>query len=539
MQDNTVAIEPGPAGSRLRFAPRFNVAAAFIDRHLAEGRSAKIAIRTATEELSYAALAEGVGRCGNALLGLGIPRGGRLLMAVLDGPAFFYLFWGAIKAGIVPVPLNTLLRAADYAYMIEDSACSGLIYAPELAGEIEPALAQAQHRPPVVLRTVGDRRSLQGLMGEAPAALDPVPAGPEDDCFWLYSSGSTGRPKGAVHAQRDLAVASQYYGVDTLGARADDVFFSAAKLFFAYGLGNAMGFPLWVGGTAVLMADRPTPESTFAAIERFRPTLFFGVPTLYAHQIAALAQRRPDLSSVRYCVSAGEALPAHIGKAWKQRFGLDIVNGVGSSEMGHLFLTNLPNAVEYGTSGVPVDGYKLRLIDENGSDVGDDEIGELLVSGESSAAGYWNQREKSRRTFLGEWTRTGDKYLRRADGVYTFCGRADDMFKVSGIWVSPFEVEEALMSHPTVAEAAVVPAEDDDGLIKPKAFIVLDQGCDQDAGGALYEELKLHVKRTIGPWKYPRWIEFVDSLPKTATGKLQRYMLRDQNKNQTAETIDA
>jgi 4-hydroxybenzoate-CoA ligase len=197
--------------------------------------------------------------------------------------------------------------------------------------------------------------------------------------------------------------------------------------------------------------------------------------------------------------------------------------------------------VEYGTSGVPVDGYKLRLIDENGCDVGDDEIGELLVSGESSAAGYWNQREKSRRTFMGEWTRTGDKYLRRPDGVYTFCGRADDMFKVSGIWVSPFEVEEALISHPTVAEAAVVPAEDDDGLIKikPKAFIVLNQGCDQDAGRVLYEELKLHVKRTIGPWKYPRWIEFVDSLPKTATGKLQRYMLRDQNKNQSAETIDA
>ena len=233
------------------------------------------------------------------------------------------------------------------------------------------------------------------------------------------------------------------------------------------------------------------------------------------------------VTRLRLCFSAGEALPAHIGKAWKKKFDLDIVNGVGSSEMGHLFLTNLPDAVEYGTSGVPVDGYKLRLIDENGCDVGDNEIGELLVNGESAAACYWNQREKSRRTFIGEWTRTGDKYLRRPDGVYTFCGRADDMFKVSGIWVSPFEVEEALMSHPMVAEAAVVPAEDDDGLTKPKAFIVLMQSDEQDTGRELYEELKLHVKRTIGPWKYPRWIEFVDSLPKTATGKLQRYMLRD------------
>jgi 4-hydroxybenzoate-CoA ligase len=256
------------------------------------------------------------------------------------------------------------------------------------------------------------------------------------------------------------------------------------------------------------------------------------VPTLYAAILADPECKPENMSSrLRLCFSAGEPLPSHIGEAWKQRFGLDIVNGVGSTEMGHLFLTNLPNAVEYGTSGVPVDGFKLRLVDENAQDVGDNEMGELLVKGESSAAGYWNQREKSRRTFLGEWTRTGDKYTRRPDGVYTYCGRTDDMFKVSGIWVSPFEIEEALVTHPNVLEAAVVPAEDGNGLIKPKAFVVLKDCSNNDVGRALYEELKVHVKRTVGPWKYPRWIEFVDSLPKTATGKIQRFMLRDQGIN--------
>jgi 4-hydroxybenzoate-CoA ligase len=257
--------------------------------------------------------------------------------------------------------------------------------------------------------------------------------------------------------------------------------------------------------------------------------MFFAVPTLYAAMLADPECKKENLSNrLRICFSAGEPLPAHIGQEWKQRFGLDIVNGVGSTEMGHLFLTNLPNAVEYGTSGVPVDGYDLRLVDERGGDVPDNEMGEMLVRGQSSAAGYWNQREKTRRTFVGEWTRTGDKYVRRPDGVYTYCGRTDDMFKVSGIWVSPFEIEDALVSHPKVLEAAVVPVEDDSGLIKPKAFVVLKSQSDDDRGRALYEELKVHVKRAIGPWKYPRWIEFVDSLPKTATGKIQRFMLRDK-----------
>jgi 4-hydroxybenzoate-CoA ligase len=256
--------------------------------------------------------------------------------------------------------------------------------------------------------------------------------------------------------------------------------------------------------------------------------MFFAVPTLYAAIIADPECKREHICDrLRLCFSAGEPLPAHVGETWKVQFGLDIVNGVGSTEMGHLFLTNLPDAVEYGTSGLPVDGYDLKLVDEDGCEIVGGEIGELLVRGESAAAGYWNQREKSRRTFTGEWTRTGDKYIRRPDGVYTFCGRTDDMFKVSGIWVSPFEVEAALVTHPQVLEAAVVPAEDNNGLVKPKAFVVLKDHGGNDGGRALYEELKVHVKRSIGSWKYPRWIEFVDSLPKTATGKIQRFMLRD------------
>jgi 4-hydroxybenzoate-CoA ligase len=314
-------------------------------------------------------------------------------------------------------------------------------------------------------------------------------------------------------------------GQERIGIREGDVVFSAAKLFFSYGLGNAMICPLSVGATSVLYPDRPTPAKVFEVLYEHQPTMFYAVPTLYA-SILADAECTPENGSrrLRLCFSAGEPLPAHIGQEWKTRFGLDIVNGVGSTEMGHLYLTNLPGAVEYGTAGVPVAGYELRLVDDSGRDIADGEIGELLVRGPTAAAGYWNQRDKSRQTFAGEWTRTGDKYLRRDDGVYVYCGRTDDMFKVSGIWVSPFEIEAALASHPSVLEAAVVPAQDASGLIKPKAFVVLKERCAPFR--ALHDELKTHVKRTIGPWKYPRWIEFVDSLPKTASGKIQRFMLR-------------
>ncbi len=524
MRDNSIAIESGRAGSRLRFAPRFNSAAAFIDRHLAEGRSAKIAIRTVEEDVSYSALAERVARCANALLGLGMPRGSRLLMATLDGPAFFYLFWGAIKAGIVPVPLNTLLRAADYAYFIEDSECAAIAFSPELAVEIEAALGGARHRPHVVLRTSGEGPSLSAVMGAAASELEPAAAGSEDDCYWLYSSGSTGRPKGVVHSHRTLALTGQHYAVETLGAAADDVFFSAAKLFFSYGLGNAMSFPLWTGGTSILMPDRPTPESTFAAIERFRPTLFFGVPTLFARQLAELPQWRPNLSSVRACVSAGEALPARILETWRQLTGIDILDGVGSTEAGHIYIANRPGDVTPGASGRPVSGYQAKVVDDEGAELPNGAPGRLFLRGESIAKSYWRNPKP---IVVDGWFDTGDIYCIKADGAYSYSGRSSDMLKVGGIWCSPIEIEAALIQHPYVLEAAVVGREDADGLVKPEAWIVPKQA-EREVPDGIEADLVRHCKALLAPYKYPRWVRFVSELPKTATGKIQRFALRQQ-----------
>src|SRR5450631_1634536 len=520
----------------------YNAAVDFVDRNVAEGRGEKTAFIDPSRNLTYGELRDTAARIGPMLARMGIEPENRIALVLLDTVDFPILFWGAIRAGIVPVLVNTRLTVDQYRYLFEDSRAKAVFVSAALLPVVQEAATDLPNIKEIVVVGGGPASvpRLDMLLAAENEGSAPARTCADEVAYWLYSSGTTGNPKGTMHVHSTPMNIARTSGQGRIGIREDDVIFSAPKLFFAYGLGDAMLCPMSVGATSVLYPERPTPQTVFEMLRGYQPTMFFAVPTLYA-AILADPECKPEncSSQLRICFSAGEPLPAHIGKAWKQRFGIDIVNGVGSTEMGHLFLTNLPDNVEYGTSGVPVDGFKLRLVDENAQDVGDNEMGELLVKGESSAAGYWNQREKSRRTFLGEWTRTGDKYTRRPDGVYTFCGRADDMFKVSGIWVSPFEVEEALMSHPMVVEAAVVPAEDGDGLTKPKAFIVLNQGCDQDAGRVLYEELKLHVKRTIGPWKYPRWIEFVDSLPKTATGKLQRYMLRDQNKNQSAETIDA
>ena len=346
MKDHSVAIDKGASPTGLAFAPNFNVAVSFIDRHVAEGRGAKVAIRThAGRDVSYGELARETNRTGNALKALGLKSGDRVLMIVKDCPEFMFLFWGAIKAGFVPVPLNTLLRAPDYRYMIEDSGAELVAFSPEFAAEVEPALAQAERKPAHALRVEGNGTTLVSLAEVASETLAPAPAKATDDCFWLYSSGSTGRPKGAVHAHRDMVVTSQHYGVETLGVRENDVCFSAAKLFFAYGLGNAMTFPLWVGATAVLFDQRPTPDSTFATVERFRPTLYFGVPTLYAAQLQALEKGKREFSSIRYCVSAGEALPANVFARWKELTGLDILDGIGSTEALHIFISNRPGDV--------------------------------------------------------------------------------------------------------------------------------------------------------------------------------------------------
>ncbi|MBT4522252.1 MAG: benzoate-CoA ligase family protein [Halieaceae bacterium] len=525
MTDNAIELDSSESPPGIRFSSRFNVAAPFIDRHLREGRGDKVVIYTSDGgQVTYAELAEQVNRCGNGLLGLGLTAGQRIVMIVKDCPAFFYCFWGAIKAGLVPVPLNTLLRADDFAFMLADSGGSALVYSPEYSTEVEAALKKMDDPPVHLLCVDGAEGSLEHLLSGASPMLSPADTAADDDCFWLYTSGSTGMPKGAIHRHRDMVVASQRCGVETLDIGECDLCFSAAKLFFAYGLGNGMTFPLWVGGSVVLYDGRPDPESTFEMIERFEPTVYFGVPTLYAAQLQALEQRRPNLSSLRYCVSAGEALPANILERWRQQTKLTVVDGIGSTEALHLFISNRPGDVKAGTSGRPVPGYEAKIVDEGGAEVADNESGQLLIRGDSTAYCYWNRPQKTAETMMDGWLKTGDTYFRDDDGYYHYCGRDDDMLKVGGIWCSPFEIEARLIEHPVVLEAAVVAQKDDAELVKPAAYIVLTD--DAAPGSDVEQQLREHCKTGLAPYKYPRWIYFVNELPKTATGKIQRFKLR-------------
>lgn len=526
MTDHTVKVDQTTKPTALEYSENFNVAPSFIDRHLDEGRGDKVAIRmVGGGEVSYGELAENVNRAGNALAGLGLSAGDRVLMIVKDCPHFHYAFWGAIKAGVVPVPLNTLLRAKDYKFMIEDSGCAALVYSPEFAGEVEPALEQAGRRPDHVMLTEGEGRTLDSLIAAASSDLATAPATATDDCFWLYSSGTTGTPKGVVHSHRDMVVTSQHYGVDVLGVREEDVCFSAAKLFFAYGLGNGMTFPLWVGATAVLLPGPPTPDSTFDAIEEFKPSIFFGVPTLYGAQLRALEANMRDFSSVRVCVSAGEALPGDIFNRWLEKTGTKILDGIGSTEALHIFVSNRADDYVPGTSGKPVPGYEAKIVGEDGGEVPADESGQLLIRGESTGKYYWNNPEKTAETMGADgWLNTGDTYIKDSAGYFQYCGRNDDMLKVGGIWCSPFEIEAKLIEHPAVLEAAVVGQADADDLIKPKAFIVLNDGHNGD--DTMSDELLQHCKNGLARYKYPRWFVFESELPKTATGKIQRFKLR-------------
>jgi len=507
----------------------YNAAVDFVDRNVAEGRGDKTAFIDPSRNITYAELRDAAARVGPMLARMGIEPENRIALVLLDTVDFPVLFWGAIRAGIVPVLLNTRLTVDQYRYLLEDSRAKAAFVSPALLPLLQEAARDLPALKAVVVVGGAPTTMLrfENLLAAENEGAAPARTCADEVAYWLYSSGTTGAPKGVMHVHSSPMVMARAAGQSRIKIREDDVIFSAAKMFFSYGLGNAIICPMSVGATSVVYPERPTPQTVFETLRTYQPTHFYAVPTLYA-AILADAECTPasGSSQLRLCFSAGEPLPPQVGMAWRERFGIDIVNGVGSTEMGHLYLTNLPEAVEYGTAGVPVKGYGLKLVDEAGREVADGEIGEMLVRGDSAAAGYWNQREKSRRTFAGEWTRTGDKYLRRADGVYIYCGRADDMFKVSGIWVSPFEVEAALVAHPSVLEAAVIPVEDANGLIKPKAFVVLKEPRVNALSRALHEELKVHVKRTIGPWKYPRWVEFVDSLPKTATGKIQRYMLR-------------
>jgi benzoate-CoA ligase family protein len=523
MANNQVSVDDSQIPANISFSKSFNVAVPLIDRHLDEGRGGKIAIQGDFGTVSYAQLAENVNRCGNALTSLGLAGGDRVLMMVKDSPEFFYIFWGAIKAGFVPVPLNTLLRANDYQFMIEDSGCTAVIYSSEYEGEVESALAAANCNPDHVLLTEGEG-STSAMMANASGDLEAVQATAAEDCFWLYSSGSTGRPKGTVHAHKDIPVTCVHYAVGVLGVTEDDICFSAAKLFFAYGLGNAMTFPLWVGATAVLSALPPSPAMTFDVIEKNKATLYFGVPTLYAAQLQAMESNMPDLSSVRACVSAGEALPGDILRRWSEKTGGSILDGIGSTEILHIFISNAADDVRPGTSGRIVPGYDAKIIGEDDEILPQGESGALWIKGGSIAKDYWNNPEKTAATMQGEWINTGDTYYQDEDGYFVYCGRNDDMMKVGGIWCSPFEIEAKLIEHPAVLEAAVVARADDDELIKPESFIIVADGA--TGGDALAGELLEHCKNGLARYKYPRWFNFVDELPKTATGKIQRFRLR-------------
>ncbi|MDR2991110.1 MAG: benzoate-CoA ligase family protein [Burkholderiaceae bacterium] len=491
-------------------------------------RPDKLAFIDGTSTLTYGALTNQVRCLAAGLRGLGIKREERVLLLMHDTVDWPVAFLGAIYAGIVPVAVNTLLTADDYAYMLEHSRAQAVLVSGAVLPTLKAALTRSDHEVhkvivsrPTAPQDFGEIDFDKFVQAQAPMPR-PAATSRDDPAFWLYSSGSTGRPKGTVHSQANPYWTCELYGKRILGLTEQDVCFSAAKLFFAYGLGNGLTFPLSVGATVVLMDERPTPEATFKRMTGTpRPTVFFGAPTGFAGMLASSALPAREQVSIRLTSSAGEALPAEIGERWKAHFGVDIVDGIGSTEMLHIFLSNLPDKVRYGTTGWPVPGYEIALRNEEGGPVPDGEPGDLYIHGPSAAMMYWNNRQKTRDTFQGGWTKSGDKYVRNPDGTFTYAGRSDDMLKVSGIWVSPFEVEATLVQHTAVLEAAVIGVQDAEGLVKTKAFVVLKP--DQQVSGA---ELKGFVKDKLAPYKYPRQIEFVTELPKTATGKIQRFKLR-------------
>ena len=531
-------------------AAKFNIA-----QHLLAGnagRPHKAAFVDDLGAVSYAALEDRVRRLASGLRSLGLRREERVLLLMHDCTDWPVAFLGAIHAGLVPVAVNTLLTADDYAYMLENSRAQAVLVSGALLPALTAAMTRSDHevgkvivsRPQAPLHAApSDVSPLHAapsdvsplhpaevdfeafLQANAPAAR-PAATGADDPAFWLYSSGSTGRPKGTVNSQANAYWTAELYGKAVLQLQEHDVCFSAAKLFFAYGLGNALTFPMSVGATTLLMPERPTPEATFkrwlGGVAGIKPTVFYGAPTGFAGMLAHPALPGRKDVALRLVSSAGEALPADIGERFKAHFGVDIVDGIGSTEMLHIFLSNRPDKVRYGSTGWPVPGYDVELRGDAGGAVPDGEPGDLYIHGPSAAMMYWGNRAKTRDTFQGGWTKSGDKYVRNADGSYTYSGRSDDMLKVSGIYVSPFEVEATLVQHPAVLEAAVIGKDDADGLTKTKAFVVLKDGASADEA-----ELKAFVKDRLAPYKYPRFIEFVAELPKTATGKIQRFKLRE------------
>lgn len=519
---------------------QMNVADMFLDRNVREGRGDKTAVIDTGTGLTYtySEVQARANRFGNALReALDIRLEERVLLLLLDSEAFVSAFFGSIKVGAVPIPTNTMFKPPEYEYILNDSRSRVLVVHAELLEHVAPILENTRYLEHVVVVGEGSPEELskvpgsmsvhefEGLFSSVSAELEAEEMNKDDACLWLYSSGTTGFPKGAVHLQHDLPYCAEHYAKGVLDISGDDRTFSVAKLFFAYGLGNGLYFPFYVGGTTILYPGKPDPETFFGILDEHKPTLFFSVPTAYQSMLTIEdAAERYDTSSIRLCISAGEALPPAVWERWHERFGVEILDGIGSTEILHIFISNRPGACRPGSSGQLVPGYEAKLLDEDGNPMPTGEVGDLLISGDSICAMYWNKHEKTKDAVEGHWIRTGDKYSIDEDGYFHYQGRSDDMLKAGGIWVSPVEVEATLVEHPAVLECGVVGAEDGSGLIKPKAYVVLNSG--YEAGPELEEELIGHVKAKIARYKYPRWVTFLDELPKTATGKVQRYKLR-------------